>query len=129
MLVLLEHSVDNGDGTFQFTMKALNAGDKVTIGGKEYTIGGTADDVTKLLTDGNVTDTANAKVTINGTEFTYYESAADRKTELTKNVASQPDAADATTASPAHANVAAIKALTKRDYFCWREICYTYGRC
>ena len=106
--------VDNGDGTAKFTMKALNAGDKVTIGGKEYTIGGTADDVTKLLTDGNVTDTANAKVTINGTEYTYYENAADGKTALTNKgfYASQPAAADATTASPAHANVAAIKALT-----------------
>ena len=106
--------VDNGDGTAKFTMKALNAGDKVTIGGKEYTIGGTADDVTKLLTDGNVTDAANAKVTINGTEYTYYENAADGKTALTNKgfYASQPAAADAATATPTHANVAAIKALT-----------------
>lgn len=31
---------DNGDGTATFTMKTLNAGDTVSIGGKNYTIGG-----------------------------------------------------------------------------------------
>ena len=30
---------DNADGTFTFTMKDLQVGNKVTIGGKEYTIG------------------------------------------------------------------------------------------
>ena len=30
---------DNGDGTATFVMDALNAGDKVSIGGKTYTIG------------------------------------------------------------------------------------------
>ena len=106
--------VDNGDGTAKFTMKALNAGDKVTIGGKEYTIGGNADDIDKLLTDANVTDTAGSKVTINGTEYTYYDKAADGKTALTNKgfYASQPAVGDATTANPAHANIAAIKALT-----------------
>ena len=106
--------VDNGDGTAKFTMKALNAGDKVTIGGKEYTIGGDADDIDKLLTDANVTDTAGSKVTINGTEYTYYDKAADGKTTLTTTgfYASQPAAGDAATATPVHANIAAIKALT-----------------
>ena len=36
--------VDNKDGTSTFTVKALAKDDKVTIGGKEYTINGAADD-------------------------------------------------------------------------------------
>ena len=35
---------DNGNGTATFTMDELKAGEKVMIGGKEYTIGETADD-------------------------------------------------------------------------------------
>ena len=57
--------VDNGDGTAKFTMD-VNAGDKVSIGGKNYTIGGTADDVNTLLTDAGITTgAAGDKVTIN----------------------------------------------------------------
>jgi len=63
---------DNGDGTATFTMKALNAGDKVTIGGKEYTIGGEEADVTAMLEKANITATAGDKVSINGKEYTYY---------------------------------------------------------
>ena len=37
---------DNGDGTATFVMDTLNAGDKVSIGGKNYTIGATTADVT-----------------------------------------------------------------------------------
>ena len=53
-------------------MKALNAGDKVTIGGKEYTIGGEEADVTAMLEKANITATAGDKVSINGKEYTYY---------------------------------------------------------
>ena len=35
---------DNGDGTATFVMDELNDGDKVSIGGKEYTIGSTVDE-------------------------------------------------------------------------------------
>ena len=45
--------VDNGDGTAAFTMDSLKAGDKVSIGGKNYTIGGTAADVTALIDKAN----------------------------------------------------------------------------
>ena len=38
---------DNGNGTATFKMKELNAGDKVTIGGKEYTIGSSDAEVDK----------------------------------------------------------------------------------
>ena len=40
---------DNGDGTATFVMDEINVGDKVSIGGKNYTIGGTADDAKKCL--------------------------------------------------------------------------------
>ena len=63
---------DNGDGTATFVMDSLSIGDKVSIGGKNYTIGGDATDVNKMLTDAKITDTDGAKVTVNGTEYTYY---------------------------------------------------------
>ena len=57
---------DNGDGTAKFVMDTLNAGDKVSIGGKTYTIGSTADEVKtevgKLVKD--------KKFTVNGQEIT-----------------------------------------------------------
>ena len=59
---------DKGDKV-EVTLKELHAGDKISIAGKNYTIGGEEDDVTKLLNDAGVTDTDKAKVTINGTEY------------------------------------------------------------
>ena len=67
---------DNGNGTATFKMKELNAGDKVTIGGKEYTIGGEAADVTSMLTKAGVGSKTGDKVTINGKEYTYQEEIA-----------------------------------------------------
>ena len=55
--------VDNGDGTAAFTMDSLKAGDKVSIGGKNYTIGGTDTDVTALI------DAANAALKNNTDKF------------------------------------------------------------
>ena len=40
---------DNGDGTATFTMAALNDGDTVSIGGKNYTIGPSKADADKLV--------------------------------------------------------------------------------
>ena len=100
---------DKGDEV-DVTLKTLNAGDKVSIAGKNYTIGGEEADVTKLLTDAGVTDTENAKVTINGTEYTYYTKTADGKNNLNKPgfFATAPDKADATAK---YENVAAIAKL------------------
>ena len=69
---------DNGDGTAKFTMDKLNAGDKVMIGGKEYTIGDTKDAVTKavkkvLKGDETKDFEGGEKVTVNGQEYTYYK--------------------------------------------------------
>ena len=65
---------DNGDGTAKFVMDTLNAGDKVSIGGKTYTIGSTADEVKtevgKLAKD--------KKFTVNGQEITIAD-ATDAK--------------------------------------------------
>ena len=41
--------VDNGDGTAKFTMKSIEAGDSVTIGGKSYTIGSTDAEIKALM--------------------------------------------------------------------------------
>ena len=69
---------DNGDGTATFVMDTLNAGDKVSIGGKSYTIGSDDAEVDKWFTDNatDVADSANKKVTVNGTEYTYYDAKA-----------------------------------------------------
>ncbi len=64
---------DNGDGTATFVMDTLNAGDKVSIGGKSYTIGSDDDEVDQWFNANatDVADTAGKKVTVNGTEYTY----------------------------------------------------------
>ena len=103
---------DNGDGTATFKMDTLNAGDTVSIGGKTYTIGGEAADVTDMLTKAGITDAAGDKVTINGKEYTYCENASDGKTALTHKgyYETAPDTANAATANPAYADSAAIAA-------------------
>ena len=67
--------VDNGDGTASFAMDALAAGDKVSIGGKEYTIGSTADEA-KALYAGVAVD-GSETVTVNGTEYTVQNTTPD----------------------------------------------------
>ena len=101
---------DNGDGTATFVMDALNAGDKVSIGGKNYTIGGEAADVTSMLTNAGITDKAGDKVTINGKEYTYCVNASDGTTALTTAgyYETAPDKADKDSATPTYADSAAI---------------------
>ena len=104
---------DNGDGTATFTMKTLNAGDTVSIGGKNYTIGGEEADVKQMFTDAKITGKAGDKVTINGKEFTYYDKAADGQTALKTAgfYAERPSVADKDSATPAYASTDAIAAL------------------
>ncbi len=75
---------DNGDGTATFEMKELKAGDKVMIGGKEYTIGDTQTDKENHIKEAaHAANTAankaqdtfktGAKATINGVECVYHE--------------------------------------------------------
>ena len=58
---------DKGD-TVDVTLKTLNAGDKVSIAGKNYTIGATAADAQKIV-DAQKVD--GKTVTVNGTTYTY----------------------------------------------------------
>ena len=71
---------DNGDGTATFEMKELKAGDKVMIGGKEYTIGAknAAEVIKEAAHAANGDDTKDtfqkgAKATINGVECVYHD--------------------------------------------------------
>ena len=66
---------DNGDGTATFVMDALNAGDKVSIGGKNYTIGATTAEGKSAFEKGlgHATATAGDKATLNGVEYQYYD--------------------------------------------------------
>ena len=108
---------DNGDGTATFVMDELNAGDTVSIGGKNYTIGGEEADVTAMFTKANITDADGDKVTINGTEYTYVPetqatgtAGAITKGWYAKTPTAPTDKTKSTT--PDYADSAAIKALT-----------------
>ena len=102
---------DKGDEV-EVTLKELKAGDKVSIAGKNYTIGGEKADVTALLNDAKVKDAKGSKVTIDGTEYTYYDEAVGGGALTNKGFyVNQPAAAENTTAKPAHANIAAIADL------------------
>ncbi len=65
---------DKGDGTVGVTLKELNAGDSINIGGKQYTIGATTTEAEALFKKGLGHDDAAAgdKATLNGVEYKYY---------------------------------------------------------
>ena len=74
---------DKGD-TVDVTLKELNAGDKISIAGKNYTIGALADDAKKLY-DGVATN-GTATVTVNGKAYTVQDTTPDTaKNEITKD--------------------------------------------
>jgi flagellin len=75
---------DNGDGTATFKMDALSSGDKISIGGKQYTIGSTADEAKDLYK--NVAVDGSETVTVNGKTYTVQDTnpKAD-KNEISKN--------------------------------------------
>ena len=68
---------DKGD-TVDVTLKTLNAGDKVSIAGKNYTIGATVDDGEAAFKKGLGHDTpaAGDTATLNGVEYKYYDAIA-----------------------------------------------------
>ena len=71
---------DNGDGTATFVMDTLNAGDKVSIGGKNYTIGGISDDLDSAFgTNGLDIDTKHQDISVNGTTYKYYAATVQTK--------------------------------------------------
>ena len=65
---------DKGD-TVDVTLKTLNAGDKVSIAGKNYTIGASADDGEAAFKKGLGHDTpaVGDTATLNGVEYKYYD--------------------------------------------------------
>lgn len=74
---------DKGD-TVDVTLKELNAGDKISIAGKNYTIGALADDAKKLY-DGVATD-GTATVTVNGKAYTVQNKTPDAdKNQISKD--------------------------------------------
>ena len=111
---------DNGDGTATFVMDALNAGDKVSIGGKTYTIGSDEAKVDAWFTDNNVQDADGAQIKINGKDYIYTTEIQPTQTNgkvnagwyegLTKPGA--PTGKD-NESSPVYANVTAIKDAVK----------------
>ena len=75
-----------GTGTATFKMTALKTGESITIGSKGYTIGTTISEVKSAIAAANVQ--TGDKVTINGTEYTVADEAANEdRTEnlLTKD--------------------------------------------
>ena len=75
---------DNGDGTATFVMDTLNAGDKVSIGGKNYTIGGTSDDLESAFgKNGLDIDTKHQDISVNGTTYKYYDATVKTKDSQT----------------------------------------------
>ena len=111
---------DNGDGTATFVMDTLNAGDKVSIGGKSYTIGSDDAEVDKWFTDNakDVKDEKDKKVTVNGTEYTYVAAvAAGTAGAITKGwYAKTPTAPTDNTkvTTPDFADLDAIKTAVKK---------------
>ncbi len=125
--------VDNGDGTATFEMKELKAGDKVMIGGKEYTIGDTQTDKEGHI--GEAAQAANiaanktektfktgAKATINGVECVYQEAGKCKKdaadTQSKGTVAAgwyKADNFPQALANAVEADVAKLKADVKVD--------------
>ena len=71
---------DKGD-TVEVTLKELKAGDKISIAGKNYTIGATVDQAKKLydgIAKGN-------KITVNGTTYELADTTDTAKGQITKN--------------------------------------------
>ena len=66
---------DNGDGTATFKMDTLNAGDKISIGGKQYTIGSTVAQAKDLYK--NVAVDGSETVTINGKDYKVKDNTPD----------------------------------------------------
>ena len=111
---------DNGDGTATFVMDALNAGDKVSIGGKTYTIGSDEAKVDAWFTDNNVQDADGAQIKINGKDYIYTTEIQATPTNGKVNAGwyegttkpSAPTGKD-NESSPVYANVTAIKDAVK----------------
>ena len=111
---------DNGDGTATFVMDALNAGDKVSIGGKTYTIGSDEAKVDAWFTDNNVQDADGTQIKINDKDYIYTTEIQPTQTNGKVNAGwyegtTKPNAPSGkdNELSPAYVNVDAIKDAVK----------------
>ena len=111
---------DNGDGTATFVMDALNGGDKVSIGGKTYTIGSDDAKVDAWFVDNNVQDADGAKININGKDYIYTTEINATQTNGKVNAGWYEGTQKPTgpvgkdnESSPVYANVTAIKDAVK----------------
>ena len=71
---------DKGNGTVAVTLKSLKGGDKISIAGKNYTIGSTAQDVTDAV---GAAPTKGAKVKVGDTEYVYDDGTTTDKNSAT----------------------------------------------
>ena len=89
---------DKGD-TVDVTLKELKAGDKVSIAGKNYTIGSSAAEIQNEITAG--TNTAKKSYTVNGTTYQVsdtevFDSTGNNKLKKSALTGNAGDTADAT---------------------------------
>ena len=89
---------DKGD-TVDVTLKELKAGDKVSIAGKNYTIGSSATDIQNKITAG--TNTAKKSYTVNGKTYQVsdtevFDSTGNNKLKKSDLTGNAGDTADAT---------------------------------
>ena len=89
---------DKGD-TVDVTLKELKAGDKVSIAGKNYTIGSSATDIQNKITAG--TNTAKKSYTVNGKTYQVsdtevFDSTGNNKLKKAELTGNAGDTADAT---------------------------------
>ena len=105
---------DNGDGSATFKMADLNTGDKVSIGGKTYTIGGEAADTAKMIDDAKTAaGTGKASIKIGGNEFQIDKAGkVYDKDGAALYVESAKDAAQAATFDPATSTFTTTKTFT-----------------
>ena len=66
--------------TFKVAAGALDAGKKVTIGGKEYTIGSSADEAKKIYKNASANDT----VTVDGVDYTVVDASGTEDADTNK---------------------------------------------
>ena len=115
---------NNGDGTATFTMDALKGGDKISIGGKQYTIGGTTEqDVKDFLKKNGVEDKADSTFSITSgnktVTYKYYAAKADVATGGITTYgydAGWYNEADAPTTSTTTGDQATVNAKKKDSY-------------
>ena len=124
--------LDNEDGTSTFTVAALNANDKITIAGKEYTIGtatgGTAGTAATLtFKAGNA---ATNFGTVTGGSYTAFQNDDEMKaalaagTTIKKGDANTAPASDDYTYTPATAGTPGTPRYTQNIWATIKHCCF-----